>query len=371
MLTYESFDLLITPAADGYSARVIASPHGEAAGSFQLPPTIREQRNNLRMVGGAIRAFKFLGADSPTIQPLDPQQFGERLFAALFTSTIGTCWRQSVDFVRSRGKGLRLRLRLDETPELAALPWEYLYDPAERQYLVLAADISVVRYLALPQSEESLAVARPLQILVLTADATDYTRLDIATEEARLQTALQPLEAEGQVTVTWLRNGTLADLRRTLRRHTIHILHFIGHGWFEQAGIYSDNGLLLVDESGKGLQVAAETLGMHLHNHRTLRLALLNACEGARLATETGEPFAGVAQQLVQQGIPAVLAMQFPISDRAAIELTRTFYTALTTGESVDGALTAARQAIFGQERVMEWGTPVLFLRTGNGALWS
>ena len=46
---------------------------------------------------------------------------------------------------------------------------------------------------------------------------------------------------------------------------------------------------------------------------------MLNACEGAR--ADVTNPFAGTAQQLMQQGIPAVVAMQFEITDDAAIML--------------------------------------------------
>ncbi|HEX2370177.1 MAG TPA: CHAT domain-containing protein, partial [Acidimicrobiia bacterium] len=63
---------------------------------------------------------------------------------------------------------------------------------------------------------------------------------------------------------------------------------------------------------------------MILHGYRPLRLALLNACEGAR--GSASDPFAGAAQSLVQQGIPAVIAMQFPITDRAAILFAQEFY---------------------------------------------
>lgn len=371
MLTYEPFDLLISPVAAGYQVRVIRSPHGEATGSFQLPASIIAQRNNLQMVGGAIRAFKLINASSPNAQPLDPKQFGADLFTTLFADQVGTCLRQSLALMAKAGKGLRIRLRLDEAPELAALPWEYLYDPIAQRYLVLSDQTPIVRYLALPQAEANLTVTGPLRILVLTADATDYARLNITAEEERLRTALQPLETEGQVAITWLSNGTLRDLRRTLRRNDYHILHFIGHGWFEQEGEYTENGLLLVDETGKGVKMPAETLGMNLHNHRALRLAFLNACEGARLADNVSEPFGGVAQHLVQQGLPAVLAMQFPISDQAAIELTRSFYSALANRMPVDAALTVARSAVYAQESVMEWGTPVLFMRSASGQLWS
>ena len=78
----------------------------------------------------------------------------------------------------------------------------------------------------------------------------------------------------------------------------------------------------------------------------------------------------GVAQHLVQQGLPAVIAMQFPVSDQAAITLAHEFYGALADHYPVDAALTEARVAIYGQKSLMEWGTPVLFMRAPDGNLW-
>jgi hypothetical protein len=56
-----------------------------------------------------------------------------------------------------------------------------------------------------------------------------------------------------------------------------------------------------------------------------LRLVALNACEGARLSPT--DPFAGVAGTLVSLGLPAALAMQFEITDSAAILLAKEFVT--------------------------------------------
>ena len=106
-------------------------------------------------------------------------------------------------------------------------------------------------------------------------------------------------------------------------------MHFVGHGAFSRVGV-----LILQDEQGHGWPVSGDELGTLLHDHRSLRLAFLNACEGAR-ASE-GDLFSGVAQSLVQQGIPAVVAMQFPISERAAGVLVHEFYASLSEGHPVD-----------------------------------
>src|SRR5262249_10877774 len=81
--------------------------------------------------------------------------------------------------------------------------------------------------------------------------------------------------------------------------------------------------------------------------------------------------FSSVGAMLARAGVPAVLAMQYEITDRAALELTRTFYEALAGGLPVDAALTEARLAInVGIHNSLEWGTPVLFLRASDSMLF-
>jgi hypothetical protein len=73
---------------------------------------------------------------------------------------------------------------------------------------------------------------------------------------------------------------------------------------------------------------------------------------------------------LIQQGIPAVIAMQFAVSDQAAIGLAASFYAALADGYPVDAALTEARKSLFTHDSGAEWGTPVLYLRAADGRIF-
>jgi CHAT domain-containing protein len=97
-----------------------------------------------------------------------------------------------------------------------------------------------------------------------------------------------------------------------------------------------------------------------LHDVPTLRLVFLNACETATVTREKGlDPFAGVASAMVMAGLPAVVAMQFPISDQAAITFAQRFYPLLARGHPVDAAVAGARRAIrLADPGTMEWATP-------------
>jgi CHAT domain-containing protein len=146
-----------------------------------------------------------------------------------------------------------------------------------------------------------------------------------------------------------------------------HIFHFIGHGGFDHD---TDEGLIaLKDDEGRAQILSATHLGRLLADHRTLRLVVLNSCEGARGSEK--DIFSSTAAILVRRGVPAVLAMQYEITDRAAIELSRAFYEALADSLPVDMAVSEARKAIsLGVVNTVEWGTPVLYMRSPNGVLF-
>ena len=116
----------------------------------------------------------------------------------------------------------------------------------------------------------------------------------------------------------------------------------MGHGGFDEQ---NGGALLFADRTGGSVPVTAEDLGVLMRDHTSMRLAVLNACEGAR--SDPADPFAGVADTLVRRGIPAVIAMQFEFSDDAAIEFAPALYRALAAGRPVDAAVGEARKAVY------------------------
>ena len=115
------------------------------------------------------------------------------------------------------------------------------------------------------------------------------------------------------------------------------------------------------DDGGRHAELDGTELASLLADQTSLRLVVLNACEGAR--TTLTDPFAGVATTLVQLGVPAVVAMQFEISDAAAILFAEELYTNLIGRQDpIDAAVAEARKAIYIEQGTVEWATPVLFM---------
>lgn len=362
-MKYLDFDLLLERSRDRFKARVINSPAGQAESDFSLPFSEIELENFLLKIGRPLRQVRRV--ESMEIEAA--KKFGGSLFEAVFNNEVRACFRSSLDDAERLGMGLRLRLRMTNTPELTDLPWEYLYNSSLNRFLSLAQETPIIRYLELPERVRSIKVIPPLSVLVMISSPHDYPKLDVEREWTKLKEVLGPLEQQGLVALERQDKATLSALQRMLRQKEFHIFHFIGHGGFDKQS--QDGVLILEDEEGRGRAVSGQYLGTLLHNHHPLRLVILNACEGGR--TSRTDPFAGTAQSLVQQGIPAVIAMQFEISDEAAITFTQEFYPALTDSYPVDAALVEARTAIFAYGNNVEWGTPVLYMRSPDGQIFN
>ncbi len=359
---YLNLDLRIESEQGRYRARVIDSPAGQSQALFDLPFSPLELENFMLRLGRSQRGVRRL--ESPEMQAA--KDFGGRLFNAVFAGDVRACLRSSLSEAENRGAGLRIRLHLLDAPDLINVPWEFVYDSTVNRFLTLSTETPLIRYMDLPERVRPLAVKPPLRILVMISSPRDYPALDVQEEWTRLQAALADLEDRGLVTLELVPEASLTALHRTLRRGEYHIFHFVGHGAFDSA---EEDGLLLMsDASGRGVVVSGQTLGTLLHDQRSLRLAVLNACEGARSIAK--DPFAGAAQTLVQQGLPAVIGMQFQISDQAAILLSHEFYAALADGYAVDAALGEARRALYAQASEVEWATPVLYLRSPDGRIF-
>ena len=358
---YLDLDVLFGRSGDGYRAQVVRSPAGDGQlATFDRPLTKRE------LAGFVLGAGSFRGeAEQAGVAPVAvAKQYGARLFDAVFAGPVGECLRRSMDRAQDAGAGLRIRLRLSDVPELAGLPWELLYDRGDDWFVALSGSTPVIRYLHLPARPRAVRVELPLRILVIRSGPTGYPPLDMAAEWAKVAGALAGLADAGLVAVTELAAPTLSELRRTLAQDTFHVLHYMGHGRFDRlrGGV-----LLFTGQDGRSVPVTGGDLGVMLADHASLRLAVLNACEAGR--TDPEDPFAGVAETLVRRGIPAVVAMQFEVSDEAAVELAPALYGALAAGLPVDAAVTEARKAMY-TVSPLEWATPVLYLQAGDARLF-
>jgi tetratricopeptide (TPR) repeat protein len=360
-ITYLDFDLLILPVEAGFQARVLASPAGEANYTFHQPFTVQEL---VQFQAGLTHGTRHLrtkaaskGSNLESIKTL-----GGKLFQTVFQGDVLTCFQNSLRQVETQNLGLRIRLRLNDVPALAQIPWEYLYQPELNRFVVASHLTPLVRYTEQPEPIKPINITTPLRVLVMISNPQEHP-LNVEDEWKKLRDTLSELEQKGLVKLERI-EANRGKLQRALRKNQYHVFHFIGHGGFDAQ---SDDGLLLFETATARQKVTGEQLATLLHD-TSLRLVLLNACEGAKGSSHN--PFSGVAQHLVRQGIPAVIAMREKITDQSAITFAQNFYQAISDGYPIDAALGEARKALFIEDNTLEWGIPVLYMRTSDARIF-
>lgn len=341
--------------AGNYSVRVIRSAAGgEPAAALALDVGQVLGRRELleaTLLASAVARRSVPAAEQPV------REVGEQLFQALFSGPVYGMYRASLGVAQQRGDRLRVVLRLT-APELAALPWEALFDPETQAYLCRQEPL--VRHVPAPYTADPVEVAPPLRILGLVASPRGLPALDTEAEKEHLAEALAGPLAEGLVEVTWVPEATWEGVHTRLLSGEWHVLHFVGHGDYDTE---ADEGVLaLAGADGRADLVDARRLADLLGEARpTPQLVVLNSCSSGR--TGLNDLFSGTAATLARCGISAVAAMQFSISDTAAVAFARGFYTAIAHGRDVDEAARSGRISILGARGSLEWVTPVLYVR--------
>ena len=369
-MEYLDFEIHIAPGvAQEYPVLVVKSPAGEASATLRFPFDPPALENHLKGVEIAVLKSGSIRRDIVMASPEKESvvDFGKQLFDSLFVDEVKSAFRRSQDRARLEKKGLRVRLRID-APDLSTLPWEFMYDASTGDYICLSSETPLVRYLQFDRPPEELTVKPPITILAMVSSPKDRPALDAQHEKERMQAATAALQAAGLLRIEWLAGSTWRDLQQTLRRNDYHIFHFVGHGGFDAAA--GEGVLAFTDDAGNSQLLSATEVGRLLGDERTLRLVVLNSCLGAK--GNTTDIFSSTSATLVRRGVPAVVAMQYEISDLAAIEFSRSLYEAIADGMPVDAAVGEARKAISVSARnSVEWGTPVLHMRSPDGVLFT
>jgi hypothetical protein len=371
-ILYTDFDVFVYARRDdSYGARVVLNDGSEATTTFQ-PPCTPGEIEALHAELLAPRGVKLSPADGDA--PPEPPALnkvialGDRLFEALFSGAVRDHYKALYfDAVRGQNAGVRIRLNLREAPDLLVLPWEYLFDREAWQFLALSEKTPVVRHLGIGSPVRAVDVTAPIRVLALAPQPRGTETLAVGKELRNLEAALAQLREDGKVVLELVEPPTCRALRERLDSSTsYHVLHFLGHGSFNDAD--QEGTLWFEGPGGEKDEVSGELLAELLHDHDSLRLVLLNSCEGAE--TSATHPFAGLAQALVRKAIPAIIAMQSTISDVAAVEFSESLYRSLGLGRPLEAAVASGRMAVRSHVSVTEWATPVFYTRLPNGRLF-
>jgi hypothetical protein len=325
--------------------------------------------------------------------------YGMELFDAIFAGAVGRAYQRLIGQAGPEGT-IRVQLVISQNaPELHALPWERLFHLVGDKEVALAAAAQTPfsRFLMTGLDEQPPAVERTLRMLVAIANPVDLptgvSPLHVASEISALANLLAELRDRVHVTILPGHTGLSAEQHEQLlslgaevrdgvtswqaiQRHLpgCHILHILAHGLFRTD---KRTAYLFLEHPGDEYHlvgamdhVADADIANGLAGvHPLPQLVFLAACESAKRPEDGANPFVGLAPQLVQAGVPAVVAMQDLVTMDMARSLTGDFYRRLFDHGQVDLALNEARSLLFEKDQ-FEWAIPVLFLRLRDGCLF-
>ncbi len=345
---------LFTPAADGSYLLTVRGHDGTSHSlTFTLPWS--EDRTNyiLYVLRTAARSTATVRSAELHRAGIDPRAIGFQLYSAVFAQPVAEMYARA----QQDGEG-RVRLRIHaSSPAIGRLPWELLHNGDD--FLCLDRDTPVVRGVTVrPRRFET---ETPLRVLVIGGIPSDAAPLRLEHEQALIERNLSAAIERGDVVLQTLIGPNLErDLPSVLGSFRPHLLHVAGHGGLD--------GLHVEGQNGAPRQLSANTLGRLLRNVKSVQMVVLNGCDLAA----TSEEQQGVALTLARLGIPAVVGMQYEISDVAALAFAEGFYEALGWGWPIQEAVTWARSRMVyyaPTPDVIEWVTPALFVATNDVAV--
>lgn len=294
---------------------------------------------------------------------VEMKEFGALLFDAIFTGVVGRLY----DEARSRQRNRKLDLVFTSMiPWIAEKPWEFSYDRV-RDCFLATEEIHLIRNVltAVPANIIS-DQPRPLRILVASAQPVGFGHLSIEQEESVILRGFQPLIDKGDAEVKVLAHATPSLIHGYLETGDFNIVHFIGHGMFDEE---KQEGTLIFENDRGEKYPLGERSAREIFCQRGVSLVFLNACQ-----TGTGgraDFNKGIAQALVAHGLPALVANQYSVLDSSATSFAQHFYWALARGMSIGRAARESRIAVnyslMGDP--IDWAVPVVYARDPNKAI--
>jgi CHASE2 domain-containing sensor protein len=346
----------------------------------------------------------FLSSDRTTFHPELYTKIGFYLYQALFPSKIEKILQGAISVAGREHNQLHIQLKLaadvGQRSHLPDYPWELVYDG--RRFLAHHGVI-FSRYIAYEAAPPNLPPVDKVNVLFISSSATDPENgllpLPDMERDALWRGLRQASRAghirllEGLPQPTF--NGLRAYLTQAKKGKEPHVLHFDGHGLFGRrchrcrtmhrriraqrcrqcdAELPEPQGYLLFESDTRGPDyapddVSAAEFGSLLHltsfgkgaqQSGTIAIAVLSACQsGMALASDT--VFSGVAQNLINHNVPAVVAMQYSVSVAGAAQFTEQFYRALGEKCPLAVATGLGREAMGVEHN--QWYRPTLYLR--------
>jgi hypothetical protein len=294
------------------------------------------------------------------------RMLGKILYTALFQGAIRTRFEELLGRRREQPVIAAISFEAETDKDLSQLPWEHAWVPSEgpRGDVYLATD----RYLSFERTLHSEPAAsdqeeppQGLSVLVVRADPPRSPGVRDADEVTFVEWVVEKLEANAEdvwgLDVRRLDNPTPEVLGDELEAGSYDVVHYIGFGRFE-LGARADE--LVLGSVGGGVDYASiDTLSESLRRGAPKLVVL----EFGKVAPDVvPADFTLIAPDLLRQGIPAVVAFQYPVGVKDAEQFNQSLYEALAAGRSVETAVQEGRTKLAVQGTKRPSVSPALFM---------
>ena len=247
------------------------------------------------------------------------------------------------------------------------LPWEYCFDEKNNQFLGKDIQTPVIRYIPRAYTADPLTAVNKLRILMVLSNPSDVPPLNVLAEEKIMREALGT-RLGAKVELEVLTEVTQRRLYRSINSFDPHIIHFVGHGTYED----NQGALVIETDEGTARSLTANQLA-DLVKGRSVKIVVLNACDTSAAAAGA-KAFNSTAVGLVYARVPAVIAMQFRVPDNIALQFTETLYWQIAEGTPLDKAVSEMRLSVSlgdSEDAQVLWGIPTLYMRAPDGQIWA
>lgn len=372
----------LDPAAKAFKLAVLPNPGGPLGSvpAFNVPALSEDDQ------------FLLEDLERKNLAVDDAIKLGKALTERLLPEgTVRSIYQQALTLAGQDG-GVRLRLII-QSPDLAQIPWELVYDPHHlgedkaAYFLALNPQVSIARFEERLSPPPALALKDPTKLAIrpVTSNARVSGQRPLKLEQERkvIEESLANFAVDGvEIEIKpFIEQASWDDLTQALAGK-VDLFHFAGHGVLDIRSRDPQTGAPLEAVGQIVLQTSAADPTPHLVPARDLadllaaagvRLAVLGACNSGR--RDKVSPWNAVAPALLEGGLAAVIAMQYLVQDDAAVAFSKAFYTSLAAGLTIDEAVSAGRRAMTKVASLspvtnLEWAVPVLYLNSADGVLF-
>lgn len=311
------------------------------------------------------------------------QKVGEALFEALFCNQLRNDF---LDFYKrvtiQRDQTLEVILEINETalPEVVAYPWELMCLPQRYNqgdiHLATHPKLNFFRCRYNLEERDKFPIRlrqeEKLKIVLGVARPTNDPQLSNI-EFQEIESYLTALANQQDKIIEFfpvINPATIRTISSRLRENKPDIFHFIGHGRLQEENGREIGQIALVNDEGGFVWKNADYFSILFQRHRP-KVVILQACETGK-QSETNA-FSSVAYQLMLQGIPVVIAMQYKVSNLTAKDFVKDFYEEIIKDNPVQVAVQQARYNIAlnkGYEQ-KDFAIPVIYMNGADGYLFS